>query len=120
MSIDINQLPADVRALIEAEVNKVLKANEPAPPKEATPSEQARAHLLAAYRAENGDRSTPSGSSAVHVAIMEVLALLVDAVFPEEKQETNDKNGKAEVKTVAASTTHTPSEPPNVTASLGR
>jgi hypothetical protein len=117
MSLDLNSLPADIQAYIKAEVEKALKANEPAPPKELTPAERAALFLVSAYRAESADRSTPSGSGAVHMALFEVLAILVEAVFPKEASDTSTNGNTAVPAEVIPATS---SESPNVNVSLGR
>lgn len=86
MAVDISQLPSDLKALVDKAVADALAANAPPPPKVLTPAEQAASYLAQAEAAERGDRTIPSGSGAVHAALIAVLHLLVAKVYPPEPE----------------------------------
>jgi|SRR5262252_1065426 len=78
---DVADLPPDLQKIVAIEVARALKASEPEAPKEETIAEAADRLLGVIAHYEGPAAPVPSPSARTHQAILDVLVLLVQAVF---------------------------------------
>lgn len=88
MSVDLANLPPDVKAAIDAYIQQALAAQQPAPPPELTPEEKLQEALDAVARELVAEKRIPSGSDALHLRIYDVLNQLADHVKNHVEQQS--------------------------------
>jgi len=84
MAVDLNSLPPDIKAYIDAEIAKAKAANEPPAPRVVSPAERVENAVAQATALLAGDRPISAGSRAIHSLVLAALEDMRKAVYPEQ------------------------------------